>query len=63
MKIKDKIVAYIEQNEISKEELAGVLGMNIEKFMIGNDIEWSAGDLLEICNVLGVNPMEFYEEE
>lgn len=61
MDMKNKIIAYIEAQNLSKVDIAKELHMHLDKFQSGNQVEWSAEELLKICFYIQVNPECFYE--
>ena len=56
MEIERKMIAYIEENNISKNVMAEVLDIDIEKFAMEKEQTWSAQELLQICAYLKVAP-------
>lgn len=56
MEIERKIITYIEKNHISKQVMAEVLAMNIEKFNIEQELNWTSQEMLQICAYLGISP-------
>lgn len=57
-----KIIAYIEQHDISEELFMISTGLSKSSLIKAKD-SLSADDYLRICNVLGVSPWFFYERE
>ncbi|MBQ3782125.1 MAG: hypothetical protein IIT46_12750 [Lachnospiraceae bacterium] len=60
MNMKNKVLDYIEEKNVSIDILKEKTGLKSEKFERGNDVDWSAEDLLVICAYLDVEPMELY---
>lgn len=63
MDMKNKIIAYIEAQNISKIHMAQELHMSLDKFERGNEVGWTAEDLLKICVYIQVEPEQFYERK
>lgn len=63
MDMKNKILTYIESQEFSKVHMAQELHMNLDKFERGNQVDWSAEELLKICVYIQVEPEQFYEKK
>ena len=63
MDMKNKILAYIESQQLSKAHIAQELHMNLDKFERGNQVDWSAEELLKICVYIQVEPEQFYEKK
>ncbi len=63
MEMKNKILAYIETQQFSKVHMAQELHMTLDKFEQGNQIDWSAEELLKICVYIQVEPEKFYEKK
>ena len=63
MDMKNKIIAYIESQQLSKVHMAQELHMSLEKFERGNQVDWSAEELLKICVYMQVNPEQFYKKK
>ena len=63
MDMKNKIIAYIESQQLSKVHMAQELHMNLDKFERGNQVDWSAEELLKICVYMQVNPEQFYKKK
>lgn len=61
MKIKDKMIEYMETCEISFDSLSKQLDIERDKFEKDSRENWSAEELLKICAYLKVDPKEFYE--
>lgn len=61
--MKNRIIAYIESQKLSKVHIAQNLHMDLEKFERGNQVDWSAEELLKICVYIQVDPEQFYESE
>lgn len=61
--MKNRILAYIETQKFSKVQLAEELHMDIEKFQRGNQVDWSAEELLKVCVYIQVEPEQFYEKK
>lgn len=63
MEMKNKILAYIESQQFSKVHMAQELHMTLDKFVQGNQVDWSAEELLKICVYIQVEPEKFYEKK
>ena len=63
MEMKNKILAYIESQQLSKVHMAQELHMTLDKFVQGNQVDWSAEELLKICVYIQVEPEKFYEKK
>lgn len=63
MNMKNRIIEYIEAQELSKVCIAKNLHMNLDKFERGNQVDWSAEELLQICVYIQVDPEQFYESQ
>ena len=61
MKMKNRIIDYMEQEKIEKESLCRQLNLSQDKLDKTSDIDWSGEELLQICLYLKVDPYDFYE--
>lgn len=61
--MKNRIIEYIESQKLSKDRIAQSLHMNLDKFERGNQVDWSAEELLRICVYIQVDPEQFYESQ
>ncbi len=57
-----KIIDYIEQQNISEETFMISTGLSKSSLIKAKDL-LSADEYLRICNMLGVSPWFFYERE
>ncbi len=62
MKMKNRIIDYMEQKKIEKEPLCRQLKLSRDKLDKTSDSDWSGEELLKICLYLKVDPYDFYEE-
>ena len=60
MEMKNKVLDYIEACEISVEHLSKVLQIDSKKFQRESKENWEAQELLQICNYLKIDPVNFY---
>lgn len=60
MEMKNKVLDYIETCGISVEHLSKVLQIDSKKFQRNNKEDWEAQELLQICNYLKIDPVNFY---
>lgn len=61
--MKNRIIEYIESQQLSKVRIAQNLHMNLDKFERENQVDWSAEELLRICVYIQVDPEQFYESQ
>lgn len=52
------MAAYMEQNHISAEVIADVVGIPAEKLCAGTSQSLDADELLRLCEYLHINPRE-----
>ena len=63
MKMKNRIIEYMETCEISFDHLSDALKIDRNKFEKNSKKDWSAEELLEICDYLDIDPSQFYEKQ
>ena len=63
MKMKNRIIEYMETCEISFDHLSDTLKIDRNKFEKNSKKDWSAEELLEICAYLDIDPSKFYEKQ
>lgn len=63
MKMKNRIIEYMETCEISFDSLSDILNIDRNKFEKNSRQDWSAEELLEICTYLQIDPKRFYEKQ
>ena len=61
--MKNKIIAYIESQNISKIQIAQELHMSLDKFECENEVDWTAEELFKICLYIEAEPEQFYERK
>ena len=60
--MKNRIIDYIEQEKMQKEQICRRLSLYQEKLDKESTVDWTGEELLEICQYLNINPYDFYEE-
>lgn len=60
MMMKEKVLDYIEEQNISVELLRANTRLRAEIFDRENGVDWSAEELLVVCAYLQLEPMELY---
>lgn len=63
MKMKNRIIEYMEACEISFDSLSDTLDIDREKFEKNSKKDWNAEELLRICAYLEIDPNKFYERQ
>lgn len=62
MKMKNRIIEYMETCEISFDSLSDALDIDRNKFEKNNKQDWNAEELLKVCAYLQIDPWKFYEK-
>lgn len=61
MGVKKELLAYLKQQNIRTDQLAGELKIKKEKLAEDSRYELDAGEFCEICAYLQVDPWYFYK--
>ncbi len=60
MIMKNNIILYIEKQKIDKIALCQHLKISIEKMNMNSSVDWTADELLSVCQYLHIDPWHFY---
>lgn len=60
MEMKNKIIEYMNEQEVSVDEISEGTKISKDKFQKESNVDMTASEMLSVCAYLGVDPERFY---